>query len=428
MSLLKREVVKAVSSLWLATLAGAGLAFITQAILARFLLPEAYGVFSSSLSFVMLFVPLAGFGVAQFWLKTFGQEGWAGRRWLIGSLKFIVYSTALVFCGLMIWAIFGPHDFLTSWVLFLLAFHVLAQVAFELVSSRLQLEEKFQALAIWQLFPHFSRFILVAILGLFLSYDLDVVLGSLMYSLVALLMMPIGYYMLKPMFTNDFGLVGHDRNTGNNNEERKSWKAVVAQSWPFGLAAFAHLIYYQSDIVLLKYLDSDTSAGIYNIAFLVISAIYLLPGVIYQKYFLPKIHRWSIQEPARVKEVFEQGNIAMLLLGLLFLVGIWVTADWGIALLFGKSYAEAAYVLKALSFSVPFMFVAFSAGAVLVTQNHMKLKVKLMLFVALLNVVLNLVLIPSYGMMGAASATIISNALLAALYFFTAKRLVLKEL
>lgn len=391
------------------------------------LLPEAYGVFSSSLSFVMLFVPLAGFGVAQFWLKTFGQEGWAARRWLKGSLKFTIYSTGLVFCGLITWALFGPHDFLTSWVLSLLAFHVLAQVVLELVSSRLQLEEKFQVLALWQLFPHFFRFILVALLGLFLSYNLDVVLGSLMYSLVALVMMPIGYYMLKPMFTNDFSLVGHDSNTGAGNEIQKSWKAVIALSWPFGLAAFAHLVYYQSDIVLLKYLDSDASAGIYNIAFLVISAIYLLPAVIYQKYLLPKIHRWSIQEPARVKSVFNQGSIAMLLLGLLFLVGIWIAADWGVALLFGKSYAEAAYILKALSFSVPFMFVAFSAGAVLVTQNHMKLKVQLMLLVALLNVVLNLVLIPKYGMMGAASATITSNALLATLYFYTAKRLVVNK-
>lgn len=427
MSLLKREAIKAVSSLWLATLAGAGLAFVTQAILARLLLPEAYGVFSSSLSFVMLFVPLAGFGVAQFWLKTFGQEGWVARRWLKGSLKFIVYSTGLVFFGLITWAILGPHDFLTRGVLCLLAFHVLAQVVLELVSSRLQLEEKFQALAFWQLFPHFSRFVLVAMLGVFLSYDLDVMLGSLMYSLVALVMMPVGYYMLKPMFTNDFGLVGHDRKAGDGNEVQKSWKAVIALSWPFGLAAFAHLIYYQSDIVLLKYLDGDVSAGIYNIAFLVISAIYLLPGVIYQKYFLPKIHRWSVQEPARVKAVFEQGNIAMLLLGILFLIGIWIAADWGVALLFGTSYAEAAYVLKALSFSVPFMFVAFSAGAVLVTQNHMKLKVKLMLLVALLNVVLNLALIPSYGVMGAASATIISNALLATLYFYTAKRLVIQK-
>lgn len=427
MSLLKREAIKAVSSLWLATLAGAGLAFITQAILARLLLPEAYGVFSSSLSFVMLFVPLAGFGVAQFWLKAFGQEGWAARRWLSGSMRFISYSTGLVFCGLIAWAMVGPHNQLTTMVLCLLAFHVLAQVILELVSSRLQLEERFLSLAMWQLFPHLSRFLLVAALALFLSKNVNVVLGSLMYAAVAVLMIPVGYYMLKPMFNRTFCLVGHENYTNVFNGERKNWKTVINLSWPFGLAAFAHLIYYQSDIVLLKYLDSDTSAGIYNIAFLVISAIYLLPGVIYQKYFLPKIHRWSIQEPARVREVFEQGNIAMLFLGLIFLIGIWITADWMVSILFGDHYAQAAFILKILSFSVPFMFVAFSSGAVLVTQNNMKLKVKLMILVALLNISLNLVLIPLYGMVGAATATIISNALLALLYFITAKRLVIKN-
>ncbi|CEP36898.1 Membrane protein involved in the export of O-antigen and teichoic acid [Halomonas sp. R57-5] len=427
MILLKREAIKAVSSLWLATLTGAGLAFITQAILARSLLPEAYGVFSSSLSFVMLFVPLAGFGVAQFWLKAFGQEGWAAKRWLNGSIRFTSYSTGLVYCGLIVWAVIGPHNYITSLVLCLLAFHVLAQVVLELVSSRLQLEERFLSLAIWQLFPHLLRFFLVAALALFLSEKINVVLGSLMYAVVALVMIPIGYFMLKPMFNNKFGLVGHEKHFKEFCENKKSWKAVINSSWPFGLAAFAHLIYYQSDIVLLKYLDSDASAGIYNIAFLVISAIYLLPGVIYQKYFLPKIHRWSIQDPSRVKKVFEQGNIAMLLLGLLFLVGIWVASDWMVLLLFGDTYSSASSVLKMLSFSVPFMFVAFSAGAVLVTQNHMKLKVKLMMSVALMNVLLNTILIPVYGMMGAAIATILSNALLALLYFITAKRLVVKN-
>ena len=117
----------------------------------------------------------------------------------------------------------------------------------------------------------------------------------------------------------------------------------------------------------------------------------------------------------------------MLFLGLIFLIGIWITADWMVSILFGDHYAQAAFILKILSFSVPFMFVAFSSGAVLVTQNNMKLKVKLMILVALLNISLNLVLIPLYGMVGAATATIISNALLALLYFITAKRLVIKN-
>lgn len=427
MRLLKREAIKAISSLWIATLAGAGLAFVTQAILARSLLPESYGVLSSSLSFVMLFVPLAGFGVAQFWLKAFGQEGWEARKWLQGSLRFIICSTSLVFLSLLGWAFLGPHNLLTNFVLCLLSFHIFAQVILDLVSSRLQMEERFLSLSAWQLLPHLMRFLLVCSITLFLNDSISAVLGASIYALVAIVMIPIGYFMLKPMFNYNFRLVGHDLPTEKWNKGHKSAYSVILLSWPFGLAAFAHLIYYQSDIVLLKYLDNDVSAGIYNIAFLIISAIYLLPNVIFQKYFLPKLHRWSVQEPERVKEVFLQGNLFMLLLGIAFLGGIWLTGDWVVFLLFGEPYKESANILKILSFSVPFMFVAFSAGAVLVTQNHMKIKVKLMLAVAMLNVILNILLIPIYGTLGAAVSTIISNFTLAALYYASAHYFVIKK-
>src|SRR3546814_4412984 len=38
---------------------------------------------------------------------------------------------------------------------------------------------------------------------------------------------------------------------------------------------------------------SDEAAGVYNVAFVIMSAVYLIPSVIYQKFLLPKIHIWA---------------------------------------------------------------------------------------------------------------------------------------
>src|SRR5690554_4522989 len=149
----RRNAVRAISFLWLGSLAGAGCAFLTQVVLARVLGPNTFGIFASALATVTLLVPLAGFGVAPFWLKVFGEEGWQARRWWPGSFRFVCVSTLVVLISLALWAGFGPHDDAMSLSLWLLLAYVMGQVVVELVSSKLQLEEKYIRLAIWQFSP-----------------------------------------------------------------------------------------------------------------------------------------------------------------------------------------------------------------------------------------------------------------------------------
>jgi O-antigen/teichoic acid export membrane protein len=195
-------------------------------------------------------------------------------------------------------------------------------------------------------------------------------------------------------------------------------------AWPFGLAAFFYLIYYQSNIILLKYLIGDEAAGIYNVAFTVMAAVYLLPGVIYQKYLLPKIHRWANHDTQKFYEVYRYGIKAMFTLGIVAMIGIWLTAFWAIPLLFGKKYVDAVSLLNILALSAPIIFLAFNSGATLVTKENMLRKVKYMGYVAILNILLNITLIPLYNTSGAAIATVLSNSVLLYLYSFGTKKYV----
>lgn len=199
---------------------------------------------------------------------------------------------------------------------------------------------------------------------------------------------------------------------------------MLTQTWPFGLATIFHLVYFQSDIILLKYINGDEAAGVYNVAFTVMAAVYLFPSVIYQKFLLPKMHRWANHDRKRFYQVYRQGNIAMLVLGVVAMLAIWGTAFWAIPLLFGAEYRQSFVVINILAVCAPVVFVASSVGATLVTQEHMVRKVKYMGIVAVLNVVLNFTLIPGFGAVGAAVATVISNLVLLVIYYVAAQCLV----
>lgn len=419
--MIKKKAFNALALLWLGTLLGAGLAFLIQIILARELGSEYFGMFSAVLAMVTLVTPLAGFGISQLWLKVFGQEGWNAQKWLKPSFNFVIYSTVIVFISLYIWAFFGSHDQLTRSLFLILSFYILGQISIELVSSKLQLEERYLYLAIWQFLPHFMRFVLIAILLFGFNNWASIKDIAYVYAFVAIIFLLIGILQLKSMKKGDFKLQGHKKE--DLKEDGKiTFGYVLQNTWPFGLAAFFHLIYFQSDIILIKYIVGDNQAGIYNVAFTIMVAVYMFPSVLYQKFLLPKLHRWANHDKDKFYEVYRKGNIAMLILGLTAMLLVWLLSAWAIPFIFGNEYQDSIFILNILAVSAPIIFVAFSAGATLVTQEHMKLKVKFMGTVALINLVLNFIFIPMYGAVGAAITTVVSNFILLVLYYYGAQK------
>lgn len=417
----KAKAVKAISLLWLASLIGAGCAFLTQVILARSLGPQEFGLFASAFAMVSLLVPLAGFGLAQYWLKEFGKDGFDAIRFIKPSFRFILANLVFVFILLLLWIALGPHDKTVQMVLLIMSVYILGQVSVELVSSKLQLEERFNALAVWQLMPHLMRLLLVFAISLWFESQFNVKVVAYLFALVALLFVMLSIKPLSKIARGQFALKGHDPHSMANNAAPPLVKDILKNAWPFGLAGVFHLIYFQSDIILVKYITGDEAAGYYNVAFTIMVAVLLFPGIVYQKFLLPKMHRWAHHDRALFYKVYRQGNVAMFILGLLAMVLIWLLLPIAIPLLFGDKYKEAITLLNILAISAPILFVASSVGATLVTQEHMKTKVKLMGLVAIVNILLNLALIPLYGAGGAAFATVISNLILLIIYYVSVK-------
>lgn len=106
----------------------------------------------------------------------------------------------------------------------------------------------------------------------------------------------------------------------------------------------------------------------------------------------------------------------MLALGLLVAFVIWLVSPWAIPRLFGEAYKASVSLLNLLALCAPIVFMAHNAGAILETGNYMYHKVKLMGCIAFANILLNVVLIPIYGLIGAAVATVISNLILLLVY------------
>ena len=407
--------------LWASSLLGAAAAFCTQVILARQLGPQDYGSFSAVLAAVSSVAPLAGFGVGALWLKVFGLEGWRGIRWIRPSLRFSALSTFGIITIILLWAFLGPNDKNTVILFCIMSFYVIGNAIIEPVSACYQLEERYVSFAVFQITRNVLRLMFAGMFILIFGNNLTPVIAAISFMGVTALITLVGLAPIARILRGEILLKGHiDALQGSRKLLSKNKLGILAvgrEAWPFGVAAAVHLATLQISVVLLKYLAGDSVAGIYNVAIVIIIAITLLPLAIYQKYLLPKLHRWVNDDFSKVYKVYVKGNRIMLFLGLVSMLAVLVFSPFAINLLFGTAYAGASTILQILALGLPLKFVAIAMDTMLVLQDNIRWKVRCLLGAGLCNVALSLFLIPAYGATGAAIAMLITDFLLLLLYY-----------
>lgn len=393
------------SLLSLATAAGAVMVFVTQTVLARQLGPTDYGLFASSLATVSIIAPLAGFGLSSFRLRVYGAEGWAGDRWLRPSLHLSLITTALAFAIVIAWAFTAAPTQGTRHALLTLSPVILGVLATGLVGSKLRLEERYRALAGWQLLIPGGR--LAVAISLLLLPGLTVDGVALGYCAISMAVFFLAMPQLRTLLRGEMELHGHGPRVAQPAPLAIPGVAQLwSQAWTYGLAAMLYSVFFQIGTVLLKYLDGDAAAGMYGIATAVMAAVYLIPTTIYQKFLLSKLHRWAVHDKPKFWSVYRKGIILMLGLGLAISLALVVLAPWLVPLMFGEAYRGVVGILLVLALCPPIRFLSTAIGSVLLSSTHMRYRVGAMGLAAAVTIALNLVLIPLYHELGAAFATI----------------------
>ena len=350
-----RRAAVALSSLSLATALGAGMVFLTQMILARQLGAADYGLFASSLATVTIVAPLAGFGLSRFRLMVYGVEGWGADRWLPSTLWFSAITTTL-------------------------ALAIVVTCAFTLAPGA----------------PTRST-----------TLALGVGFVAVGYGVLSLAIFAFGAPAIVALMRGEVRLHGHGpRPTSRPPAVVPGIATLWSQSWVYGATALLYPVFFQIGTVLLKYLDSNVQAGLFGIAMAVMSAIYLIPSTIYQKYLLSKLHRWAVHDKPKFRQVYRQGIAAMFVLGLLVGATVALAAPWFVPVAFGEQYRGVVAVLLVLALCPPLRFLSTAVGAILLNRSQMGYRVRAMALAALVTVALNVLLIPLYHALGAAFATV----------------------
>ncbi len=184
-------------------------------------------------------------------------------------------------------------------------------------------------------------------------------------------------------------------------------RSMFRDAWPLALSAVAIVLNMQVDQVMLGLLSSDYDVGIYGAAVRVSEATYVIPVAVAASAY-PLLVRLRDQSQALFDARLQN---LMDWLTWIAIPGAAIAgslAPWLVDVAFGSGYAATAPVLSLHVWSATLMAQMIIQGQWFLVMGRQRIQSAIHLMAALLNVGLNLWLIPLHGPTGAAEATLLT--------------------
>lgn len=405
----------------LGSLGASLLTFLTQLALTRALPVRDYGRLVTVLAVINILQIFAGYGVGWFWLQVFGREGRAAFRWVGPTIRLVALASAVATAALGVYVFMSgdrASDSAPEFVL--LAAVLLGQTLIDTTGARLQLEERYLALAGWQSATQAGRFCAAIGVVAYGTPDLLHVLGG--YAAVGLVTLAISLASLAQMRRREIVLAGEIEDAAPRPDKRCALPATLGEATPYCLSLIFYLVYSQGVVVIVERMLGASAAAMYYVAFLIISMVFMIPSVVYMRYLVSKIFRWWAHDREKFTLVIYLGVAVGAVTGLLAMIALMALAPIAVPLLFGPRYAAAVPLLIVLSLAIPIRFVQHAFGAAFFSQENMRRKVWYLGAAALCCVLWSLVLIPRFGAEGAAAAAVLAEISLLGFYMWGVAR------
>jgi polysaccharide transporter, PST family len=191
---------------------------------------------------------------------------------------------------------------------------------------------------------------------------------------------------------------------------REVTQRLLAESWPLLLGTIAVLIYMKADLLMLGFISGDHETGIYAAAARLSEVWYFVPVAVATA-VRPRLARmYATGELDRYRVSTQQFMTALSALSLPAIAVVMLAADAIIGLVYGSDFLPASPVLRIHILAAPFVFLGVASSQWFIDRSMTRAVMIRSTVGAVLNVTLNLALIPWYGAMGASIATLCAYA------------------
>lgn len=371
---------------------------VVWAMVVRYLGPEQFGILSYVLSFVFLFNILSDLGLDSIIVRELIKDK-ALENKILGTTFFIKLAGAFLAAFLILGIVSFRHsDTMMIQMMFLLSLRMIFQ-------SLNGIDYYFQSHVLSK-YTVYSQ-----LLGLVSTTALCLIFICLKKSLIY-----FSAVILIESIVIGLGLIFFYQHTRQNmmrwKVDRVILKKLFADSWPLILSGIAVSIYMRIDQIMIKDMIGRAAVGYYSAAVRVSEVFYFVPILLTSSLF-PAIVNARLNDSVlyqnRLKALFS----LLMYLGVGISMVIGILAPWIIKTLYGDQFLPSVSVLSIHIWANVFVFLGVARTRWMINENLQIFSAPYLLLAAAVNILLNLYLIPRYGINGAAVATVAAQCIAA---------------
>lgn len=381
-----------------------GIGLFVSILVARHLGPENYGILRYALSLIVFMATFVYLGLSGLVVRDIVRYPDEKDKLLGTTFSIKLIGSLLAFIVILGLAIFvhdtGEKEF---WIILIIGFSLFAR-PFETIDFwfHSQIQSKYTVLAkstafmVVAIFKVLLVFFGATVIAIATAFSLEIILASV---LLVCIYRYKGFSIFK--WKVQFSKA----------------KKLLSQSWIMLLAGFLALVNLRVDQIMLRWMTDASEVGIYSVAVTFSEVWYFIPAAITMSIY-PRLIELKKTKPLeyykRLQQVFD------CLFAMAFSVALAMTFLAGplIPLLYGEAYAKSSSILVIHIWAGIFMFMKVAIDKWVLIENALYFQLMIHGGGALLNVLLNLILIPQFRGKGSAVATLISYVASSYLFLF----------
>lgn len=376
------------------------LGVVITGVIARYFGTEKYGIFNYILSITSLFSGIASIGIYHIATKDLTQRPEDEGKILGTSFTIRLIAAILLIIAAETTVCIMTNNDSTSMVIGILLSLMMLFSCSEVIDYYATANLKVKYLAVSKCISYII-FAVLKILIVVLKLDIRYYTATyLIEGIIYAIFLSISYKLIH-------------KNIGKTCKwsfDKDYAKKLLSNCWYFALSSIMVTIYMRIDQVMLgKMIEDKSQVGIYSAAVRIAEMWAFVPNSIISS-FKPVIMKYKGENNNKeyVKNLQRLYDISSLV-SILFAIGITIFARLIIMILYGKAFLEASKILYILIWGIWFGILGNVHYVWLICENKGKYSLFYSATGSISNIIFNAILIPKYGMYGAAIATLISQ-------------------
>ncbi len=370
--------------------------FLVGVWIARYLGPEKYGLFSYALAFVSLFQGISKLGLDGIVVRDIVKEPEKTNIYLGTAFWLKLIAGIFTFFLILVISWFTADTLQTFFFINIIAAGIIFQ-SFEVIDFYYQATVQAKYISIRKII----QLVLSSLLKIYLVLIKADLIWFVWVTLFDAVSMAIFSWLIYKNQKHPGFLKCFDKNLA---------KKIIKDGFPLLLSSIAIMIYMRIDQVMIKNMLGDREVGLYSAAVKLVEMWYFIPMIITSSLFPAIVNAKKISEELyyqRLKNLYS----LMIWLAIFVALPIAFSSELIIKILYGLNYIDASKVLSISIWTEVFTFLGVAQGIFFISNNLQKLKLLLTLFCAVINVILNIILINLFDIYGAAFATLVSYSI-----------------